>query len=80
MIDLATYRIRIGSFCLTYKNKTDKSHASQDELALGLALLMTLLLIAGIEPNPGPANGAECEPSFLDNTSESARQGPVTDL
>ena len=49
---------------------------SQDQLALGLALVITLLIIGGIEPNPGPGHGLTsdelyCEPgpSFVDATT-----------
>ena len=73
MVDLQTYRIRIGSFnprpnCR--KTKRAKK-PSQDELAMGLALIITLLIIGGIEQNPGPDCADEEQvpgPSFISAT------------
>ena len=75
MVDLQTYRARIGLFNLRSPCGTTRKvkKPSQDQLAIGLALIITLLIIGGIEPNPGPMPGSMCEeqacepgPSFVD--------------
>ena len=56
MIDPQSYRVRIGLFSIRCKRAPDEKSkcSSQDEMALGLALVLTLLIIGGVEPNPGP--------------------------
>ena len=55
MIDLQTYRVRIGMFCVRTAGKLKPIRCvAQDSMALGLALILTLLVIGGVERNPGP--------------------------
>ena len=66
--------MRIGSFRPNSRCKKSKiaSKTSQDELAIGLALVITLLIIGGVEPNPGPDHGSDAQapgPSFVDATA-----------
>ena len=70
MIDLQTYRLRIGTFCAkqTNKPKVMKPKYQDDCNILGLALICTLLIIGGIEVNPGPVKADERSmpgPSFM---------------
>ena len=69
MIDPQLYRIRIGMFCPRVSGKLkEKSCLQHDAHALGLALILTLLVIGGVERNPGPDNDISAEhvpgPSF----------------
>ena len=71
MIDLQTFRIRIGMFCLksTTKAKQTQCKFQLDASAMGIALICTLLVIGGVELNPGPPTKEECHssgPSFMD--------------
>ena len=69
MIDLQAYRIRIGMFSPRISSKLKmKSGLQHDAHALGLALILTLLIIGGVEQNPGPVSEASADqfpgPSF----------------
>ena len=69
MIDLQAYRITIGMFSTRISSKLKmKSGLQHDAHALGLALILTLLIIGGVEQNPGPVSEASADqfpgPSF----------------
>lgn len=55
MIDPQAYRIRIGMFDVRTRGKMPSAKCIQHDCnALGLALILTLLIIGGVEQNPGP--------------------------
>ena len=55
MIDPQAYRIKIGMFSIRARIKLRRVTQFQDDAnALGLALIITLLVIGGVEQNPGP--------------------------
>ena len=55
MIDAQDYRIRIGMFDIRTKSKMPAANSTQHDChALGLALILTLLIMGGVEQNPGP--------------------------
>ena len=55
MIDLQIYRVRIRMFCIRTAGKLKPIRCvTQDPMALGLALILTLLVIGGVERKPGP--------------------------
>ena len=60
MIDPQAYRIRIGMFDVrtSGKARTTKS-LHHDCTALGLALILALLVIGGVEQTPGPDSREE---------------------
>ena len=73
MIDSQTYRLRIGMFCVksTSRLKLTRIKYEHDANALAIALICTLLVIGGIEMNPGPTRIDDCNqagPSFADAT------------
>ena len=71
MIDPQAYRLRIGMFCIRTRTKLKSAELfHHDSTALGIALILTLLVIGGVEQNPGPDFTAEHPPgpSFSDVT------------
>ena len=74
MIDPQAYRMRIGMFCIRMRRKSKSGKSDEffqhDSLALGIALILTLLVIGGVEQNPGPdfIDGHLPGPSFSDVT------------
>lgn len=71
MIDLQAYRLAIGMFRFRVKCKQKSSDfkCDDDANAMGIALICTLLVIGGLELNPGPSTTADYEqpgPSFVD--------------
>ena len=73
MIELQAYRIAIGRFHLRTKCKqtAHKVECDHDANAMGIALICTLLIIGGLELNPGPSAVEEYDqsgPSFTDAT------------
>ena len=60
MIDPQAYRIQVGMFCIRVSSKLKVVSCLQHDMnALGLALILTLLVIGGVEQNPGPTTGEE---------------------
>ena len=65
MISVEAWRINIGRFhgmklkCFSSKSKTKRWTSSDNVLCtvLTISLITALLLIAGVEPNPGPTLG-----------------------
>ena len=73
MIDLQTYRLRIGMFSAGQNSlKMTEVKYQHDSTALGIVLICTLLVIGGVELNPGPSTATDKSnpsgPSFV-NTS-----------
>ena len=71
MIDLQAYRVAIGMFCVRVRSKqvANKFKCDHDANAMGIALICTLLVIGGLELNPGPPTRNDYEqpgPSFID--------------
>ena len=71
MIDPQAYRVAIGMFRVRIRAKqvTDNLKCDHDANAMGIALICTLLVIGGLELNPGPTTRNYYEqpgPSFID--------------
>ena len=64
MIDAQTYRVRIGLFGIKQLRSSENKEGpfQQESNAIGLALIVTLLVIGGIEQNPGPSSGDDSLP------------------
>ena len=63
MIDPQTYGIKIGMFCIRTKCKLKNvTYMQHDATGLAIALIITLLVIGGVEQNPGPDSKEEHPP------------------
>ena len=71
MIDLQTYRLRIGLFSVgsTCRSKPMKLKFEHDANAMGIALICTLLVIGGLDLNPGPHTSSIADDSRLSGSA-----------